>query len=352
MGRSTAAYLAFIAGNAFGQACNASGIVVDALTAQPVPHAQVTLQSRGAASDATGHWSIAGVPCGAARFTAERPGYLQSTSAALAPAPDMRLLLTPESSIEGKVFDETGDPIVGAEIQVYDSVVQQGRRVMRVSGAANTNGAGEFRMGGLSANKYRFCAHSSKLTWPVGGGDPLLYTESCYPAEQAIRIASGVELRQNFTLAAVKGVHVRGVVSGIPEGARVVIQLGHNTARIASGGKFDLDNVAAGTYTMEGLADVEGRSALATTRVEVGGANVDNVIPTFVRGVQVTGTILSSPEDSSPEDLSLTVNLVPSDPSWDAGKPEWDTSRRTFTFASVAPGKYGSRSRRSANLTT
>ena len=335
VGRSTAAYLTFIVGNAFGQACNASGIVVDALTAPPVPHAQVTLQSRGAASDATGHWSIAGVPCGAARFIAERPGYLQSTSAPLAPAPDMRLLLTHESSIEGKVLDETGDPIVGAEIQVYDSVVQRGRRVMRASGTTNTNGAGEFRIGGLSANKYRFCAHSSKLTWPVGGGDPLLYTESCYPAGQPIRIASGVELRQNFTLAAVKGVHVRGVVSGIPEGASAVIQLGHNTARIATGGTFDLADVAPGIYSIEGFADVEGRSALASTRVEVGGANLDNVILTFVRGVQVTGTVLSSPED-----MPLTVSLVPSDPSWDAGKPEWDASRRTFTFASVAPGKY------------
>ncbi len=334
-GISTGAYLTFLAGNASAQTCTAAGIVLDTLTSQSVPHAQITLQSRGTASDAAGHWSLAGIPCGTAHFIIERPGFLPSTSALLPPAPDMRLLLTPESSIAGRVLDESGDPIVGAEIQVYSSVVRQGRRIMQASAGTNTNGAGEYRIGALSANKYRFCAHSSKLTWPVGGGNPLLYTESCYPAGQPIQIASGVDLRQNFTLLAVKGVHVRGIVSGLPEGARAVIQLGHNTARIAVNGKFDLAGAAPGTYTIEGLADVEGRSALASTRVEVNGADLDNVILNFVRGVTVTGTV-----HSLPEDITLVINLVPADPAWDAGKPEWDASQRTFTFPSVAPGKY------------
>jgi hypothetical protein len=331
---SWALYAVFIAGSAMGQVCTASGSVVNSLTGQPVAHAQVSVQSRGAATDADGHWSIAGLACGTVRFTVERAGYLQTVSPPVAAAPDIGLRLTPESSVAGKVLDEAGDPVVGAEIQVYDSAVQQGRRVMRQAFSANTNGAGDYRIGPLSAGTYRLCAHSSKAIWPVGGGEPLIYTESCYPA-QPLPIASGVELRQNFTLTAVKGVHVRGNVSGLPAGARAVIRMGRGSTRLPAGGRFDVAGITPGTYALEGLADVDGRSVLATTRIEVGASDIDNAILTFVPSVTVTGTVRSSAED-----ILIIVNLVPSDPAWDAGKPEWDAGLRTFTFPSVAPGRY------------
>ena len=296
--------------------------------------AQVTVQSLGAATDTTGHWTISGIPCAPAPFTARRAGFLNSTSPPLAPAPDIRLQLTPESSIDGKVLDEAGDPVIGAEIQIYSSVVRAGRRAVVASGTTNTNGAGEYRIGDLSAGRYRFCAHSSKPAWPVGGGDPLLYTESCYPA-QPLPVASGVELRQNFTLLAVKGVHIRGTVSGLPDGARAVIRLGLTSSRIATGGSFDLAGVVPGGYTIEGLADVDGRSVLAVTRVEVGGSDLDHVVLTFVPGVIVTVNV-----GGVPEDASVAVSLVPSDPAWDPGKADWDTNRQAFVFPSVAPGRY------------
>jgi hypothetical protein len=162
----------------------------------------------------------------------------------------------------------------------------------------------------------------------------LIYRESCDPA-QPVAISAGVELRRNFTLAAVRSVHVRGMVSGVPDGARVVIRIGHNTGRIAVNGKFDLAGIAPGTYTLEGLADIGGRAALASARVDVGASGTDNVTLTFVPGVVVTGTVRPQAEDAS-----IGINLVPSDPAFDAGKAEWDASQRSFVFPSVAPGRY------------
>jgi len=315
--------------------CTASGIAVNGATGQPVPHAQVATSSKGAATDASGVWSIAGLTCGPLRFTAERAGYLPGSASAAGSSKDIRLTLMPESSIGGSVLDEAGDPVAGAEIQVYDSSVRQGRRVMREAGTVNTNGAGEYRAGFLKGGVYRFCAHSSKTTWPVGGGDALLYMESCYPAEP-LRIAGGQELRQNFTLRAVRGVHVRGTVSGLPEDARAVIQIGRATARIAVDGRFDVAGIVPGAYTIEGIAEVDGRSVLASAQIQVGDAGLDRVVLAFVPSVVVTGTV----RFESGEPIAVTVNLVPSDPAWDSGKAEVDESGRLFTFPSVAPGKY------------
>src|SRR5207248_8730393 len=94
---------------------------------------------RGASTDAAGNWRITGLSCSATRFTVDHAGFLEATAAPLIPAHDLQIRLTPEAAIFGKVLDEAGDPIAGAEIQIFDSVVEQGRRVMRESTSVKTN---------------------------------------------------------------------------------------------------------------------------------------------------------------------------------------------------------------------
>src|SRR5665213_2830166 len=144
-----AGYITFIVGNALGQMCTATGIAINGGTGQPVPHAQVATSSKGAATDANGVWSIAGLTCGPLRFTVERAGYLPGAASAAGSSKDIRLTLMPESSMSGRVLDEAGDPVAGVEIQVYDSSVRQGRRVMREAATVNTKGAGEYRVESL-----------------------------------------------------------------------------------------------------------------------------------------------------------------------------------------------------------
>src|SRR4051794_9870292 len=92
--------------------CAGDGTVVNAVTGSPIQHAQVgAADEHGASTDAAGKWSITGIPCGAARFTVSHAGFLEITYGPRPAAHDVRIQLTPEAAIFGKVLDEAGDPI-------------------------------------------------------------------------------------------------------------------------------------------------------------------------------------------------------------------------------------------------
>jgi hypothetical protein len=341
---------------AFGQTaapvnCAIDGIVVNALSGEPVQHAQVVAgPDHGASTDAAGRWTVASLPCNAAYITVDRAGFLETTDSRRTPAHDVRIRLTPEAAVFGKVLDEAGDPIAGAEVQVFDSVVKQGRRVMRQSTSVNVNGAGEYRIGRLAAGRYIFCAHSSRVTYPVGGGNHLAYGKSCYPASStagagsALRMEAGSEARADFHLPAVPGVHVRGTISGVPEGARIVVQIADAPvaklpSQIALNNRFDFAGVVPGSYAIEGLAMADGKSRFAGATVNVGSSDVEGVVLAFVSSINVTG-VLRFTGGKLPDSLTLNVVLIPSDPGSWAGEPEWDATRTSFVYSAIAPGKY------------
>src|ERR1022692_731450 len=108
-------------GIACGEECSADGIVVHAITGQPVPNAQVAADSpdsRGAATDVNGTFVIPGVPCGRLRLTVTGlrffPSRVDQTE-----FHDIRIQLAPESAVGGAVTDANGNPVQGARIQVY-----------------------------------------------------------------------------------------------------------------------------------------------------------------------------------------------------------------------------------------
>jgi hypothetical protein len=335
-----------------GKDCTAEGTVVNALTGNPIAHAQVIVaRDQGASTDGGGKWRIAGLPCDVKRFTVSHAGFLDVTAEA------GLIRMTQEAAVFGKVLDDVGDPIAGAEVRIFNSVVQRGKRVMGGSVSVNANAAGEYRTAPLAAGRYILCARSSKVTYPVGGGGHIAYGESCYPAApsagagNALGIEAGQEIHQDFHVPSVPGVHVRGTVTGVPAGARIEASLVNGPLSIANGpvtgqasqilkgGTFDFAGVLPGAYVVEGLALVDGASRLANAAVDVGASDVEGVALTFVASVTVDA-IMRAASGKLPDDLRLNVSLIPSDPGLYVGIPERDSSENKLEWSAIAPGKY------------
>jgi hypothetical protein len=155
---------------------------------------------------------------------------------------------------------------------------------------------------------------------------------------------AGQEIREDFRLPAMPGVHVRGTVTGAPEGARIVVRMAR-ASQIAHDNKFDFAGVVPGSYAIEGLAVLDGASRFAGATVNVGPSDADGVVLTFAPSVDVTGAVRFS-GGKLPEDLKLYLSLVPSvaltngAPGSFAGLPEWDATGSSFTWSAIPPGKY------------
>ena len=213
--------------------------------------------------------------------------------------------MTPEAVISGTVFDEAGDAIAGAEVQLFNSVVKQGRRVMSGSGSINANTAGAYRIGQLRAGRYMVCAHSSQMTYPVGGGGHIPYGETCSPA---FPLQAGEERREDFHLPATPGVHVRGTISGAPPRAHIVVEIG-KVSEIAHDGKFDLAGVVPGSYTIEGLAVLDGATRFTGGEDRCGGRSGRGERRAHVRSQRGSYGNVRFAGGKPPE--SLKVNVEP-----------------------------------------
>ena len=127
------------------------------------------------------------------------------------PSRELRFGLIAQATIYGSITDSNGDPLE-AQIEVFRSVVQAGKRERRPQGMYSTDGTAAFRTS-LLAGRYKVCAHSTALTYPVNGGTPIGYQDNCSPG---LQLDSGQEARADLTLAAAPQAHMRGKVSGAP----------------------------------------------------------------------------------------------------------------------------------------
>ena len=365
--------------------CAADGIVVNSITGQPLRRANVvpgTANGTGTSTDAEGKWTISGITCGAVVFRAEKDGFVvlgaggsvgirkpvMLTSGST--VHDVKIELVPESIITGRVVDDEGEPARGALVRGVRSVVRNGRRTTQAFGNANTDSTGSYRLG-LAPGKYFVCVNSSKVTYPIGGGKPVIFSESCFPgpitegAAGALDVKGGQELHADFTLSKLTGVHVRGTVSGLPSplneaaAQRVFVQMlkldasgslaGPSPLRPedARNGRFDFANVPPGTYALNANNPVAGEQQLATATVNVGSTDVDGVTLVFQAGVLVTGTVRI--EDSGlpaagsvnvPSKPVVNVNINPVGMGGRSGRVQWDADHKQFSIADVQPGKY------------
>ena len=225
--------------------CAASGTVVNSLTGEPIPRAQVTLggsDSSGSATDGTGNWRITNTVCGPRYPMATHPGFISQNQipsgpqrptmiqlVSGSPVTGVTIRLVPEASIVGTVRNSDGDLLINAQIRALRVTVRNGERILANENGTGVESTGTFRFGRLTPGRYIVCANSQERTYPVGGGEALVYQESCFPGPPSIGpsgampVEAGREVRTAFTLATTRGAHVRGSVSGaaIADGSSV-----------------------------------------------------------------------------------------------------------------------------------
>jgi carboxypeptidase family protein len=145
-----------------------SGMVVDAVTNVPVPHAQVSIFLRNeetsvAASD-DGRFAFEGLEAGKYTLYAAAPGYVREgynqhgaflVAVATGEGLDSEHLvfrLHPQAVIYGRVTDERGESVRGAQIHLF--ALERSRGEYLVRGQTQTNDLGEYRFAHLLAGKY------------------------------------------------------------------------------------------------------------------------------------------------------------------------------------------------------
>jgi hypothetical protein len=70
------------------------------------------------------------------------------------------------AAITGRIIDEAGEPIVGAQVRAYRRVLQSGRRTFREANSVATDDRGIYRLSSLSPGDYVVCAPMTSVTAP------------------------------------------------------------------------------------------------------------------------------------------------------------------------------------------
>jgi hypothetical protein len=348
--------------------CAADGVVVNSMTGEPIPRAQVMAlasQTAGTA-DNLGHWSLTNIACGRLQVTAMRPGFLNGgardmlTISSESPAHDVRIQLTPQSVVVGKVTDEQGDPVMNAQVSVLGSRVMEGRRTFVMMSAAQTNDLGEFRVSSLPAGKFIFCARGPAFMGTFTGANPndsVTNGETCYPgpveggAASAMELSAGHETRIDFSVRQVPAVRIRGTVSGMPknQGAAVSLQqrgpgrgpVNVRPANITPDGKFEVRGVTPGSYMLATDYWEAGSRLTARVPVEVGGSDVEGISIHLESGPSIGGSVrVESTTGKTLPDKAWQMYLRSSDPTIGGGQLKWSKDRTTFTIADTTPGTY------------
>lgn len=343
--------------------CAIDGSVVNALTGEPIVRAHVGMGAPTGAStvtDASGKWSLANVSCSVTQLMATRPGFLirSRPSPVLvsgSPAHDVKLELTPQSVIYGKVVDDQGDPVMGVDVALLASRVAEGLQRFQRAGGAITNDLGEYRIASLARGKYIVCANQTNQMIGAAPIDGLVSAALCYPgpveagAASAMEIPAGRELKLDLTLNRVPAVHVRGAISGLPEGRGVGISLnprnsimgfGGSVSSQIRGGRFDF-RVVPGAYTLMADYFEAGKHLSARVPVDVGNSDIDNLAATMEPGFAITGNLrVESQSQQAPRNRQFGINLRSSEPGGVASSVKWDADGASFAFNEVIPGTY------------
>jgi hypothetical protein len=354
--------------------CAVDGAVVNAVTGEPVPRARVSVAAGStgaqAATDNGGKWSLTAAPCGPVQIVVSRQGFLpyvygQRQGRPLAPLSlfagqplhDVKIELSPQAVVIGRVLDDVGDPVVNVSVSVMAARVVDGRFSFQPAASANSNDIGEFRVPNLAKGRYIVCARRNVSGSQPGIGSPPALADSCYPGpleggvSSTMEIPAGRDTRVDFNLLPAATVHVRGTVSGQPSGRGFGISLmrdadgpgyGRNyPAAVRPDGKFDIAGVPPGAYTLIGNFLDGPKRLFAHVPVNVGQADLDDLAVQMEEGFTLTATVrVDSSADPPPAVPQFGVNLRPAEPGSAGGPVKWSDDHRTIQFLDLAPGDY------------
>jgi len=306
------------------------GRVVNTSSGEPVHKATVTLRPlRSAqdkeiigATDSEGKFCFKDVPPGDYDLAAQKNGFLRTkydSTLSLRSGDhvaDIALRLTPAAIIRGRVVDEDGEPLAGAEVRPWRRENWFGSDDFRPYSdvQSQTNGAGEYRLDGLPPGAYLVKATLSasaqapietKIVDSKGAPDPLRLVPTYYPnaltvgEASFVRVSAGesqdnadIRMRRSRTFrlsGRVAGLDDRlapGITIGISR-VEGYASLGVGAAPLTSTGEFRVDKLIPGSYELA-LFRSDRTRIRARTRVTITDADLSGVILTPYVPAKVT----------------------------------------------------------------
>jgi hypothetical protein len=327
------------------------GAVVALDTGAPIRRAQVraaaadSQDSRSTLTDEQGRFELKELAGGHYTITATKGGFVSlqygqrrpsepGTAVDLGPgqAIDKLVIGLPRGSvITGRIVDEFGEPLTGAQVRVLRYAwVQGARRLVPAGQADRTDDQGSYRIFGLSPGEY---VVSASLNDAGGGGrfggfgpfggrgsdeeqSPTGYAPTYFPGTTSVGGAQRVQvgLAQEvggvgFGLSLMRLAKVRGRVlgtAGMEVGGMVMampdtgLLAGLGTQRggpVDADGQFEINGLAPGRYTLvagpRGRRNGDepvGRTPIAVSGVDLSGVTVALAPPAALRGVVQTDT--------------------------------------------------------------
>lgn len=361
--------------------CAIEGQVFNLATGEPLRKAQVLLrpvgsserQPYGALSDASGHFAINGIQPGRYILTAERAGFVAAhygsrgqsrRGGALSLAAgerfkDVVFRLTPHGVITGRVLDEEGDTVAGAQVQALQTSYLQGRRTLRAASSATTNDIGEYRIAGLAPGRYYLSVTYRALSVLNRAIADERYAPTYYPgtadpaAAAPLQVVQGHQLRGiDVTLTHTRTVRVSGRVSSpagavsrnamvflMPREGGVGGYSGRNSA-VVQEGRFEIRGVLPGSYVIAAHWYEDGSRYTASRPIEVSEAGVEDVELAMTPGFELGGQVRVE-GDEQPQFAGATATLQPANELMLAGpagsRIQADGS---FRLTNVAPDRY------------
>ncbi len=362
------------------------GTVVNEVTGEPVRRASVMLTGQVAGrtqetaiaqTQADGQFRFEGLAPGNYYVTANKSGFLATQGrggvspiqlTAGAQKTGLTLKLTPQSIISGSVFDEEGDPVQGAQVQVFQRRKAAGKLRWQPVNGGTTNDRGEYRLPGLAAGEY---AVSATYRDPMAQMNaralvrPQVYATTYYPngidanSAQAITVpkggeTAGIDLRLRKEASFRVRVKVEGVgpellqqtnVSLIPRDSLEGYGRGGIGNRQVEPGVYELAGVRAGSWSV--LAQVfqqGGEPLIGVTPIDVTTADASDVVVRVGAGQQITGTFAFEGTPTVKMNWrSYNLRLVPAEGGsyggYGMGRPTVNEDG-SFTLRNNMPGKY------------
>jgi hypothetical protein len=352
------AALLFSATALYGQV--AEGIVVDRGNGAPLAGAVLSIRDQSlqsaasARSDFAGHFRIS-IPESARDrgvVSVSRTGYLPTSvplpAAASADLVNMRIPLTPEAIVSGRVVDADGFPATGSLIQVARFLPPNSPVRLQTLGMTAIDDLGEYRIGGLPAGRYLVqlafgpvTDWDSRYSTEFYGGS--LTPENATPVEvKAGEMLKGIDLhlkrREGVTVSVrVQAPEAWGKLDRLSVTAVNDFRFSRPGVALPDG-TFVLRHMPPGNYDISvgANAAVLQRQVSIRRPIEVGAADIPEVLVNLdpALGVEVSGQVLA---DGAPPKCTYALGLrtIQGIPIGANSKPDG-----TFSIAGVKPGHY------------
>jgi hypothetical protein len=363
------------------QNCAIKGSVNDAVTNRGLRKAYLILGGLYASvTDDHGNFVFEDVKPGSYVLNAEHQGYIdgyfgeagsEPVEIKLAPGQtllDIKIELTPQAVITGRLVNEDGDPWTHASVNMFRSKWSHGHRTIQSFSGEEVNDQGEFRIGQVPPGKYYLAAEpdsgwemrnrpsgkdvtTRQPTWysnslDLEGATPIIVAPGNQISGLEIRLRRGNTHRIRGKLLGLDTVPPPDEKTGRFGARRISAQAASAAGVISKGGtirsdgSFEIAGVPPGTYELrveQGSWFTNNNVNLASVKIQVEDQDLEDVSIELIAPRPVKGAIEIS-EKGSIKLSGHIVQLESDTPGW---SPEAiSRADGSFDFALVGPGRY------------